>query len=86
MLAWMALQWSAAGYVEFQSLIPVVAGVTMIVAGAQNMLGGFMLSVICGNEASFMSKALEEEAVHTEASDRVCYGASATWMTAQRSA
>jgi hypothetical protein len=85
LLAWMALQWSAAGYVEFQSLIPVVAGVTMIVAGAQNMLGGFMLSVICGNEASFMSKALEEEAVHSTG-ESASYRASATWITAQRSA
>jgi glycosyltransferase involved in cell wall biosynthesis len=62
-LLWLTIRWSAAGYIEFASLIPTVIGVTMVVAGAQNMLGGFMLAVICGNEAAFMQKAFENEPV-----------------------
>ena len=61
LLAWLTMRWSSAGYVELASLVLPVAGVTLIVAGAQNIFGGFMLSVICGNEASFIDKALEGE-------------------------
>jgi glycosyltransferase involved in cell wall biosynthesis len=79
LLGWLTLRWSAAGYTEFSSLVPVVAGVTLIVAGVQNMLGGFMLSVICGNEASFMAKAIEEEG-------QLYRRGSSTWTTAHLSA
>jgi glycosyltransferase involved in cell wall biosynthesis len=67
LLVWLTYRWSAAGYVGFSSLVPTVAGVTLLVAGAQNVLGGFMLAVICGNEAAFVDKALEADAERSRA-------------------
>lgn len=57
LLALLTLRWSSTGYNEFSSLLPTVTGVTLLVAGAQNILGGFLLAVLGGNEASFLNRA-----------------------------
>ena len=36
------------------TVLPAVTGTTLIVVGAQNILGGFLLAVISGNEADFL--------------------------------
>jgi hypothetical protein len=53
-LAFVTVEWSAAGYIKLESALPVVLSVAFLVTGAQNILGGFMLAVIGGNEAAFL--------------------------------
>jgi hypothetical protein len=48
--------WSARGFAAIGSVTPAVLGTTLIVIGAQNALGGFLLAVIGGNEASFLKR------------------------------
>jgi hypothetical protein len=48
--------WSARGFVAIGSVLPAVLGTTLIVVGAQNALGGFLLAVVGGNEASFLKQ------------------------------
>jgi glycosyltransferase involved in cell wall biosynthesis len=46
--------WSLHRFGPIGSVLPVVAGTTLIAIGTQNALGGFLLSVIGGNEAAFL--------------------------------
>ncbi len=46
--------WSGHGYAQIGSVLPAVAGTTLLVVGMQNALGGFLLAVIGGNEADFL--------------------------------
>jgi len=45
--------WSASRFGRFGNVLPAVAGTTLIVMGFQNMLGGFLLAILNGNEAEF---------------------------------
>jgi len=38
-------------------VLPAVLGTLMMTLGVQNILGGFMLSIISGNEARFLDAA-----------------------------
>jgi glycosyltransferase involved in cell wall biosynthesis len=46
--------WSAHGFTAIGSVLPAVLGTMLIVVGAQNALGGFLLAIVGGNEASFL--------------------------------
>jgi hypothetical protein len=46
----------AAGTPVFgDSVLPVVVGTLLMSLGAQNILGGFLLAIIGGNESQFLS-------------------------------
>jgi hypothetical protein len=49
-----AVYWSATGFDALGNIFPVVVGTVLIVLGTQNILGGFLLSIIAGNEAAFL--------------------------------
>ena len=46
--------WSQTGFNAIPSVLPAVAGTTLVVIGAQNALGGFLLAILQGNEAEFL--------------------------------
>jgi glycosyltransferase involved in cell wall biosynthesis len=46
--------WTARGFGPAQLVLPAVLGTLMTTLGAQNILGGFMLSIVGGNEAKFL--------------------------------
>ena len=46
--------WSQIGFQTISSVLPAVAGTTLVVIGAQNALGGFLLAILQGNEAQFL--------------------------------
>ena len=46
--------WSGHDYGPIDSVLPAVAGTSLLVLGTQNGLGGFLLAVIGGNEAKFL--------------------------------
>jgi len=48
--------WSSHHFVAIDNALPAVAGATLIVLGAQNALGGFLLAIVNGNEANFARK------------------------------
>jgi glycosyltransferase involved in cell wall biosynthesis len=48
--------WSAGSYGPIFNVLPAVAGISLIVIGVQNALGGFLLAIICGNEADFLGE------------------------------
>ncbi len=45
--------WSEHRYLAINNMLPPVIGTTLIVIGAQNVLGGFLLAVATGNDATF---------------------------------
>jgi glycosyltransferase involved in cell wall biosynthesis len=53
-LAATALSWSARDFGPANSTLPAVGGTLLLMLGAQNIFGGFLLSVIAGNEARFL--------------------------------
>lgn len=53
LLALVGIQWSNSGYEALNSIVPLVGATTLLVVGMQTILGGFLLAVIAGNEATF---------------------------------
>ncbi|WP_222875129.1 glycosyltransferase family 2 protein [Terrihabitans soli] len=56
-LAAITAYWSALGFHAISSVFPAVAGTCLITIGVQNMLGGFLLAVVCGNDAELLKHA-----------------------------
>jgi glycosyltransferase involved in cell wall biosynthesis len=51
--------WSAHGLVAIPNALPAVIGTCAVAIGTQNILGGFLLAIVSGNEAEFLrSRAL----------------------------
>jgi hypothetical protein len=48
--------WSAQGFVQLRSVFPAVAGTSLMTIGVQNMLGGFLLAIVCGNDAKLLKQ------------------------------
>jgi len=46
--------WSARHFGPTYSVLPVVIGALLTTLGAQNVLGGFLLAIVSGNEARFL--------------------------------
>jgi hypothetical protein len=51
--------WTQHGYTTIGTVLPAVTGTTLIVVGAQNVLGGFLLAIISGHEAEFLKNRPE---------------------------
>jgi hypothetical protein len=51
--------WTQHGYTMIGTVLPAVTGTTLIVVGAQNILGGFLLAIISGHEADFLKNRPE---------------------------
>jgi hypothetical protein len=52
-----AAYWSALNFHPIESVLPPVIGTTLLVVGAQNVLGGFLLAILNGNKAEFLMDA-----------------------------
>jgi glycosyltransferase involved in cell wall biosynthesis len=48
--------WSRHNFEAIGSVLPAVVGTTLIVIGAQNALGGFLLAIVNGHEADFLKR------------------------------
>lgn len=57
-----AAWWSAHRYVQIPNVLPAVIGTSLVVVGMQNVLGGFLLAILNGNEAAFLRPAAVEDA------------------------
>jgi hypothetical protein len=53
-LAVVIAYWSAIDFHRIASVLPAVIGTTLVVIGVQTIFGGFLLSIIGGNEARFI--------------------------------
>ena len=53
--------WSDRGFGATESVLPAVIGTLLVTLGVQNMLGGFILSILSGNEARFVDSAVAEQ-------------------------
>lgn len=51
------LGWSASGMAPADSVLPAVLGTLLVTLGAQNLLGGFLLAIVGGNQARFLEVA-----------------------------
>lgn len=54
-LAYVLGYWSTHRFGPMQNVLPAVLGTSLISIGVQNVLGGFLLSIVTGNDANFMS-------------------------------
>ena len=61
LLGYLVSYWSANQFQPILNVLPAVLGTSLVVIGAQNVLGGFLLSIIGGNDADFM-KAVPQSA------------------------
>ena len=59
-------EWRARDFGATYSVVPAVVGTLLVTLGLQNALGGFLLAIVGGNEARFMSTPTEEAAVADE--------------------
>jgi len=60
-LGWVLEEWSAGRLTRLDPVVPAVLGTLMMTLGAQNVLGGFLLAIIGGNEARFMGSTTNHE-------------------------
>ena len=75
LLAFVVLSWSARNFSATYSVVPVVAGAMFMTLGAQNVLGGFLLAIIGGNEARFMARAAAANAARPRPARRAASSA-----------
>lgn len=52
-LAGLVSYWSANRFAPILNVFPAVLGTSLLVIGAQNILGGFLMAIVNGNDASF---------------------------------
>lgn len=53
-LAGVTAYWTALGFHALGSVFPIVVGTCLMTIGVQNMLGGFLLAIVCGNDARLL--------------------------------
>ena len=56
-LLWVLVDWSARAFGRALSVLPAVVGTLLITLGVQTILGGFLLSIINGNDARFLKRS-----------------------------
>jgi glycosyltransferase involved in cell wall biosynthesis len=56
-LGYLVSYWSANKFVPIVNVLPAVIGTSLVIIGAQNVLGGFLLSIVNGNDADFSKAA-----------------------------
>lgn len=66
LLGGVAVAWFKRSFGAADSVLPAVLGTLCLSLGAQNVLGGFLLSVIGGNEARFVYGAIEPRDAKTD--------------------
>jgi hypothetical protein len=54
--------WSAHGLAPIANVFPAVAGTCAVAIGMQNVLGGFLLAIVSGNEAEFLKSQRDASA------------------------
>ncbi len=59
--------WSQHNFGPIGSVLPAVVGTLLFAIGAQNMLGGFLLAVVGGNEAQFLVDLPEHRRLNDDA-------------------
>lgn len=52
-LAVLLRYWSARGYLPISNVLPAVLGTSLLAIGVQNILGGFLIAIVNGNNADF---------------------------------
>jgi glycosyltransferase involved in cell wall biosynthesis len=57
-----AIAWQGRDFNAAQSVVAPVFGTLLVTLGMQNLLGGFLLAIVGGNEASLMRKEVESSA------------------------
>ncbi|NVO15184.1 MAG: glycosyltransferase family 2 protein [Rhodoplanes sp.] len=62
-----AAWWSAHQFGAIASVLPAVIGTSLVVVGAQNVLGGFLLAILGGNEAAFLREPEPDPQARPEA-------------------
>jgi len=60
-LACVLAYWSRHHFAAIANILPAAIGTTLMVIGAQNALGGFLLAVINGNEAKYLTQSREAQ-------------------------
>ena len=60
LLGFVAFGWTVRGYEEANSIFPPVIGFLTLTMGVQNVLGGFLMAIIGGNEARFFDTPLTD--------------------------
>ncbi len=55
-LAFVAFNWTSHQFNPRESVTPSVVGTLLLTLGAQNILGGFLLAIVSGNEAKFLAR------------------------------
>jgi hypothetical protein len=60
------LAWSARNFARADTVLPAVIGSLMMTLGAQNILGGFLLAIVSGNEAKFLQGPAAAEDLRLE--------------------
>ena len=66
-LMWVVAQWSARAFTRASSVLPAVVGTLLMTLGGQNVLGGFLLAILGGNEARFLGAMPPATAARTTA-------------------
>jgi glycosyltransferase involved in cell wall biosynthesis len=56
-LGYLVSYWSANRFAPIVNVLPAVIGTSLVIIGAQNVLGGFLLSIVNGNDADFSKAA-----------------------------
>ncbi len=55
-LAFVAFNWTSHNFNPKETVVPSVVGTLFLTLGAQNILGGFLLAIVSGNEAKFLAR------------------------------
>ena len=70
LFAYVIGKWSQAGFGPLSALREIVAGTTLILMGAQTFFGGFLLSIVVGNNARVAEAAFQSVAASAAVRER----------------
>ena len=59
--------WRGRGFGPTDSVLPAVLGTLLMTLGAQNLLGGFLLAIVGGNEARFLGVTQDDKTARADA-------------------
>ena len=62
LLSAVAVAWQSRDFAAARSVVAPVFGTLLVTLGVQNFFGGFLLSIVGGNEASLMQSEVAEQA------------------------
>jgi glycosyltransferase involved in cell wall biosynthesis len=67
-LVGVVVYWSAQNFGPIGNVLPAVLGTTLVMIGVQNVLGGFLLAIVSGNDATFLQELADQRRLATVAS------------------